>query len=68
MLRQRYERLVDIALTAQNLFDDFATLLERAQVRAGWLAGWVLLAHHHFDLSRLQLHTYRNPMYGTQAV
>jgi hypothetical protein len=46
MLRQRYERMLDIALTAQNLFDDVASFLERLQV-CGWICdayvGYVLM-------------------------
>lgn len=38
MLRQKYEQLLDLALTAQNLFDDVASFLERLQV-GGWRLG-----------------------------
>jgi hypothetical protein len=31
-LRQRYERILDLALSAQNLFDEVASFLERLQV------------------------------------
>lgn len=34
MLKRKYEALIDIALTAQNIFDTLATFLERVQVRA----------------------------------